>query len=335
VRWGDVFIAGAGSWFPPRRPVEEAVEAGVVQRARAEILGVTHLPVAEHEHPPEMAVAAGLDAIDDAGIDPTCIDVVLHASVWFQGHDMWTPAAYIGSRTAGPSAVTFDVDQRSNGGLGTLHLAAAHVRAASRPAWVLVTTADRFAGPHIDRWHTEPQCVLGDGASALVVTNQPAKCRLRSSAFRSDTSFEWLGRGSSPFSDGPALRRPAPGLDRYQAAMELRPEADFDVLSEHVRAVLSEALDDADAALDDLAKVSLPFMQRGGGQEEMFDMIGVERERTTWDDLGRVTGHLGAGDQAAGLDHLLRTGQIGPGDLVLLIAAGVGYTFSAAVVECC
>ena len=52
---------------------------------------------------------------------------------------------------------------------------------------------------------------------------------------------------------------------------------------------------------------------------------------STWG-FGSTTGHLGAGDQAAGLDHLLRSGAAKPGQRVLLIGSATG--FACTVAQC-
>jgi 3-oxoacyl-[acyl-carrier-protein] synthase-3 len=61
-------------------------------------------------------------------------------------------------------------------------------------------------------------------------------------------------------------------------------------------------------------------------------MLGVPEERTTWA-FGRGTGHVGAGDWFVGLEHLCETGDLAPGDKVLLFGGGAGYTCTAAVIE--
>ncbi len=58
----------------------------------------------------------------------------------------------------------------------------------------------------------------------------------------------------------------------------------------------------------------------------------IDPERTTWS-WSRTIGHLGAGDPIAGLDHLVGTGAVGPGELCLLASVGAGFSWSCAVVE--
>ncbi|MGO4750485.1 3-oxoacyl-[acyl-carrier-protein] synthase III C-terminal domain-containing protein, partial [Streptomyces sp. 2MCAF27] len=61
-------------------------------------------------------------------------------------------------------------------------------------------------------------------------------------------------------------------------------------------------------------------------------IAGIDVEQTNWE-FGRRLGHLGAGDQFAGVNHLLETKAVKPGDIVVLSSVGHGYTFGCAVLE--
>ena len=58
----------------------------------------------------------------------------------------------------------------------------------------------------------------------------------------------------------------------------------------------------------------------------------MDESETTWE-FARRSGHIGAGDWAAGLEDLLLTGQLTPGDHVMLYGGGAGYTITTAVLE--
>ncbi|GHJ96732.1 hypothetical protein SNE510_62510 [Streptomyces sp. NE5-10] len=60
--------------------------------------------------------------------------------------------------------------------------------------------------------------------------------------------------------------------------------------------------------------------------------IGPETWRGTLE-FSRRAGHLGAGDQVAGFDHLLETGAPAPGDHVLMIGVGTGISISCVVLR--
>ncbi len=62
----------------------------------------------------------------------------------------------------------------------------------------------------------------------------------------------------------------------------------------------------------------------------LLEQLGVAADRAvSLDD----TGHMSGVDSLFGLDRAAREGRLGDGDLVLLIAAGTGYTWAATVVR--
>jgi 3-oxoacyl-[acyl-carrier-protein] synthase III len=60
--------------------------------------------------------------------------------------------------------------------------------------------------------------------------------------------------------------------------------------------------------------------------------LGLETWRGTLE-FSRRVGHCGASDQVAGLDHLIATGAVGPGDTVMMIGVGIGVSIACAVVR--
>ena len=58
----------------------------------------------------------------------------------------------------------------------------------------------------------------------------------------------------------------------------------------------------------------------------------MDEARSTWE-LSRTIGHTGVADLFIGLEHLWTTGQVTPGDHVMLIGAATGMEAGCAVVE--
>jgi 3-oxoacyl-[acyl-carrier-protein] synthase-3 len=101
---------------------------------------------------------------------------------------------------------------------------------------------------------------------------------------------------------------------------------------EGVHRVVETALKDAGSTVDDLRWVVPPFVGRALFRAGYADPLGLDPRRTLHE-FGLRVGHLGAADQLVGLDHLVRGGGLRPGDRICLIGVGIGFTFSAAVVE--
>jgi 3-oxoacyl-[acyl-carrier-protein] synthase-3 len=58
--------------------------------------------------------------------------------------------------------------------------------------------------------------------------------------------------------------------------------------------------------------------------------LGIGDQRSVYLD---DTGHMSGVDSLFGLDRAARSGRLADGDLVLLLAAGTGYTWAAQVVR--
>ncbi|MFC0003930.1 ketoacyl-ACP synthase III family protein [Micromonospora siamensis] len=327
----NIYLTGTGTFLPPVVPVRPAVEAGLIGETHRD-LGYDSVAVAEDISAVDMAVEAARVAVRRAGLPPEEYGLALHASLWFQGLDMWASASYVANRSVGTGALAFDVQQRSNGGMGALHLAATYLSTGAATA-ALVTTGDRFAAPAFDRWGSEFYSLFGDGGTAIALSTRTGFARILASAVAADNGLEPWGRGSTPFGTAPGQVAPVPVLLRAaQHAATPEAEGSWERIEARMLQVRDEVLADAGVGVEDVARVAQPFIHRGGGQGENYDLLGFGEKKSTWE-LGREVGHLGAGDQAAGLNHLLERRLVGPGDLVLMVGVGVGFSFTATLLE--
>ena len=60
--------------------------------------------------------------------------------------------------------------------------------------------------------------------------------------------------------------------------------------------------------------------------DAIVDALGIDPTRASYLD---DTGHMSGVDPLLGLDRAVRAGDVGDGDLVVLLAAGTGYTWAA------
>lgn len=333
MKVADVYVSGTGLHLPPAMPAEEAVALGLTDRLTVQRTRMRSVCVSS-ESGPELAVRAAREAIRTAGAGRDDIDLVLHASTYFQGHDLWAPASYVQREALGNTCVAVDIGQLSNGGMAAMELAVAYLQADSDRRGVLITTGDRFCLPGFDRWATDPGTVCGDGGSAIVLSGVDGFARVRSLATVSDPSLEKMGRGADPFSEAP-LRARAP-ISAEEPRARLVKELGLGELIERLhagqRAAFDKALADAGTKADDIAWFVLPNLGRPKMDFQFFAALDLDPERTTWS-WGCGVGHLGAGDQFAGLAHLARTGALRAGEACALVSAGGGFSWTVAVLE--
>ena len=99
MRIESIGIAAAELWLPPGRELATtAVAEGRLRAREAADLGHPEVPDAGAEAPPELAVAAATGALKQAGADPADLAVVCHAWMYYQGHDLWSPAHYVAAQ---------------------------------------------------------------------------------------------------------------------------------------------------------------------------------------------------------------------------------------------
>src|SRR5215469_6650019 len=90
MRFNDIYVAGMASWLPAREPIGQGrYEPGEQEEHAYESASVAD------EMPHEMAVRAGQLALTRSGVDPAEVSLLLHAYLWYQGIDFWTPSSYI------------------------------------------------------------------------------------------------------------------------------------------------------------------------------------------------------------------------------------------------
>ncbi|MFE9674867.1 ketoacyl-ACP synthase III family protein [Streptomyces sp. NPDC006259] len=332
----DIRIAGCGAWLPPRTPVADAVAAGLCDEALAATTAMLSVAVAWDEPAPEMAARAARTALGRCGADD--VSLILHASFFYQGHDLWAPASYVQRVAVGNQCPAIEVGQVSNGGMAALGLAVDHLSVAPRAGEarrrVLVTTGDAFRPPGFDRWRSDPGTFYGDGGTALVLSSGEGFARIRGLATVSAPDLEGMHRGDDPFGNAPFGHRPVVDLEACKKDfLATRRVTQVIATSAAARdAAVERALAAAGADLADIDRFVLPHMGRKRLRAGFLKRFGIAEDRTTWE-WSRAVGHLGAGDQIAGFDHLVGSGAVGAGDLVLWVSVGAGFTYSCAVVE--
>jgi 3-oxoacyl-[acyl-carrier-protein] synthase III len=336
----DLRIKTVTSWFPPdRETVEDAVAAGKLDTPDVDRLGLTQLPVSARWSAPEMAVAAGRDAISRAGWSPSEVGLVLHTWIYHQGHDMWSPPHFVANEVGAPHALSYGIQQGCNAGALALQLAALHLDAEPGLGAALITTGDRFGPPGFDRWISDYGLGFGDAGTAALLHRGgagPDDYALVSLATETAAELELMLRHGDDFSPAPMwhndfvdLRRPkksyiaAHGKDKFGG-----------IASRMIRKVVVDSLRDAGLWPDDprIKYIALPRL--GASLLDaiyipvLSDVLKAEALR-----FGTATGHLGCGDFLANLADLRDRMPLQPGDVALVIGGGAAWTWACAVVQ--
>ncbi|MDQ1294648.1 MAG: 3-oxoacyl-[acyl-carrier-protein] synthase [Actinomycetota bacterium] len=333
MRWEGLQVAGTGAWLPERVPCAQAVAEGLYGAAEYETNEIESVCVAEGVSPPQMAVRAAGEALERAEQnDLPPVSAVFHSHLGFQGAEMWSAAGHISHAVGAPGAPAYDLNQSCNGAMAGLELAAMTLERQGTGT-ALLTTADRFALPAFDRWRSDSAAVYGDAGTALVLTTGRGFARLVCTVSGADSTLEAESRGAG-FREDPWGERPLDLDTRREDFLRGGPGLweHYTRMGRTLSDVLGSTLTEAGIDLVDVTwfvPVTATYLNL---KRMVKEILHVEESRTTWD-FGRTVGHLGSGDQLAGLHHLAATGRLRSGDVVALVGGGSGYFCTCAVLE--
>ncbi|MEU0167009.1 3-oxoacyl-[acyl-carrier-protein] synthase III C-terminal domain-containing protein [Streptomyces iakyrus] len=336
------FVIGSAVVLPPAtESAQEAVRSGRLTAAESERLGVTRVHVAD-EPAPLLAAAAARVAATRAGVAPESVGHLLHAHTYYQGHDFWSPAHFVAHEAGFDGCLPMSVGQMCNGGAAALGIAVERARSAATaaPPLSVVTTADTFGGDGFDRWGSDYDTVYGDGATCVILspwadrTTGPA-LRVLALDSRARPQFEAMYREGDAFGTTPHALRPAVDVKATKRAFFQRSggTAEFrDAAVKTIGELVAGVIETAGIGIDDVAATMLPRLS-----PKVLDLMYSEaidpRLAPTLRCERDTTGHLGAGDFLANLDHLRRTGTVADGQYALVVGGGGGFTWSAALVQ--
>ncbi|MEV0819655.1 ketoacyl-ACP synthase III family protein [Nonomuraea rubra] len=339
MQWADTYISGVGAFLPRTVvSVEKAVAKGWYPAEEAELHNLAGAAVAGDVPAPEMALHAAQSALKRSGRSPADLDLLLYASTWHQGPDGWPPHSYLQRQLVGGDVLATEIRQGCNGMFIALELAASYLDAAPGRQAALLVAADNYGTPLMDRWRMGPGYIGGDAASALVLTKETGFARLMSVCTVTVPEAEELHRGTEPlFPPGVTVgRRMSFGARNEQFRQQVMPRGEATAalfrIQRALMDVVERALAESGIEAGDLTRVAFMNYSEEIVEQRCMAALDLPMSRSTWD-YGRTIGHCGASDQVLALDRLLLTGELGPGDHLLMLGTGPGVTVSSAVIK--
>jgi 3-oxoacyl-(acyl-carrier-protein) synthase III len=211
----------------------------------------------------------------------------------------------------------FDVNNACTGFLTALDLAARSVATGMGPVGIVVVELlSRFVAP------AEPRslAIFGDGVAAAVVGAPRGRGRILGSYLRNDPADLDAIRMVHPAVSGERA------LLRFGDSYERIARRSLEVVVESVE----EALRRAGTTRAEI-RWAVPHQPNGPMLDRMTAAVGVRPEQFVR--LIEEQGSMGAAAIPVGLDALLRSGRVEPGDRVLLFGVGGGASYGAMVLE--
>jgi len=287
---------------------------------------------APDEHVSDLAVSAGARLFEDSDIDPGAIDVVMYYGSMWKDYAVWQAAPWIAHRLGCTRAFAIEFDNVSMGTPLALRVAKALLVAERDWRSALLVAASRES--YLLDYRNERSRFMfnfGDGAVAgLLVADAERNLVLGSHAI-TDGSFALQVKVPA----GGSVEPPSPKtVTNGRHLLDVADPADMksgldDVSLPNFVAVARGAVERSGARLADVSYLCGIHMKRSM-HEAIVKALGVAPSRAAYLD---DTGHMSGVDPLLGLDRAARAGEIGDGDLVLLLAAGTGYTWAATAIR--
>jgi len=326
-----VGLAATAAYLPERwmSAAEVAEASGIPEQVIVEKFGLRgkHVAAAD-EHASDLAVQAAERLLSESNVDPHSIDVVLYYGSTWKDYAVWQAAPWIAHRLGCSRAYAVEYDNVS---MGTpVALRAARALLVAEPEWQTALVVAACRESYLLDYTNERSRFMfnfGDGAVAgLLVADADTNLLLASHAI-TDGSFALQVKVPAGGSVEP------PSLESVRARRHFLDVADpsamknglDDVSLPNFVAAARGALERSGLALGDVSYVCGIHMKRSM-HDAIVDALGVDSAKVAYLD---DTGHMSGVDPLLGLDRAVRAGEIAPGDVVLLLAAGTGYTWAA------
>lgn len=280
-----------------------------------------------------MGARAAREAIHRAGIDAGEIDLVLCIGEEWKEYPLTTSGIYIQEQVGARNAWALDLQQRCGTTVAALKIAADMMRADREIRTVLIAGGYRN-GDFID--YRDPAVSfmynLAAGAGALILRRGHERLQLLGSHLITDGS---LARDVGVEFGGTEKPINADNLDQAYRSLRVFDEA-------HMKERLNEvSLPNWETCIRRaFEKAGLPggkpdFLAalhfKRSAFEAMVQAQGLSMDRTIYLE---EYGHIGQVDQILILHLALERGLLRPGDLLCMVAAGIGYAWGANVLRC-
>jgi 3-oxoacyl-[acyl-carrier-protein] synthase III len=334
MRTEGVYFDSVGVFLPEWMSAAQAVADGLYDEEACKASGLTGTHVAGDRTALDMAVSAARTALDRSAMDTEAVESHIHSGVYFQGPEGSYPPGYILRELGVEDASSLYVRQGCNGMLASLEVAVGQMTGAAEVAGVLLTTAQNFSSPTVDRWNGFGQSyVMADGAAAALLSSEGGFAEVRSVNSGILPELERWHRGEEsllPYDDPGGVNYDVNTRSEWFNDNEMTLADTLAALSDFGVDIMRRSLVDADLNASDIAMV-IPINLDGRMVEfSIMAPLRLPMSRSSWE-FGRTVGHVGAADLVISLEHLLSSGELSPGDHVLLTSQGPGWICSSSV----
>ncbi len=328
MRSAGAFILGTGKALPSRVLTNQDLEK-MVDTSDEWITVRTGIKerriVEEGESNSQLAIRASREALEQAGVSPKELDLIIVATLT-PDYLMPSVAVLVQQALGADRAGAFDLSATCSGFLYALTIADKFVREDPHRK-ILVIGSEVLS--HKTNWEDRTTCVLfGDGAGAAVVTGSPDGRRgVLSTHLHADGHLWHLLTLKGCGSLYPPCDPRIPKEDYY---IRMQGREVFKQAVRAMEAVTLEALESNGINPEELALL-IPHQANIRIIEFLRERLALPPEKV-FVNIHRY-GNTSAASIPIALHEAVEEGRLAPGDLVLMVSFGGGFTWAAVLLR--
>ncbi len=328
-------IVSAGIYLPSSviTAAEISRQSGIPEDIIITKMGIRQKPIpGPADHTNAMALWAAQDAFTQTSIQPADLDLVLCTTEEWKEYPLWTAGIKLAYDLGATHAWAIDVQMRCATTMATLKLAKAMMLHDPEINTVLIAGGYRN-GDMLDYTNLRSRSAFGlsAGGGALLLQKDYPRNTLLESAVMVDGSFSLdviipAGGTVEPITaEAIAARRnkiDVPDPDGMKERLDR-------VSMQNFLTVVDKALANSGLIRADIGYLNLLHMKPSAHQFVLHE-LGLREDQSYY--LGEY-GHIGQQDQALSIKKGLESGRLRDGMVMVMVAAGIGYAWSASVVK--
>jgi 3-oxoacyl-[acyl-carrier-protein] synthase III len=331
----SIGIVAAGSYIPA--PFITAAEisrlSGIPEAVVADKMGILRKPIpGPNDHTNQMGLWAAQDALGQTDIQPLEIDLVLCTTEEWKEYPLWTAGIKLAYDLGARRAWAIDVQMRCATTMAVLKMAKAMMLNDPDLNTVLIAGGYRN-GDLIDYSNSRSRFAfsLSAGGGALLLKKGYPRNHLLESAVMVDGSFSLdviipAGGTVEPITpEALAARR-----NRLDVPDPEGMKQRLDELSmQNFLKVIDTALEKSSLTRRDIGYLNILHLKPSAHRFVLHELGLTEDQSYHLAEFG----HIGQQDQALSIKKGLELGRLRDGMVMVMVAAGIGYAWSASVVK--
>ncbi|MBE5764490.1 MAG: 3-oxoacyl-ACP synthase [Clostridiales bacterium] len=334
----NVGIVGVGTYLPKNimtaKEISDATNGVWSEEAVREKLGIKqkYMPSGEAcDGTQEMGALAALKCLENTGVDPLEIDAILCITEEWKEYPLTTSACYVQDRIGAKNAWGIDVQNRCCTAVSAMKMAKDMLIADDEMNMILVCGGYRNCDM-IDYTDSGVSFMfnLGAGGGAILLKKNYGKNLLLGTHLMSDGSVVHTCGSKVGGIVNPVTAENVKEMNMLRLMDSPKMKGLLNTVSmPNWYHCIDEALRKSGKTRADIDYLAILHIKRSGHKAMLAD-LGLTEEQTIYlEDYG----HIGQIDQILSLELALKEGKVKPGSTVCMIAAGIGYTWAANIIQ--